>query len=230
MERQMAVLVPLLEKHNARSVLDCACGTVLQVIGLKKAGFVVTGSDLSGEMLAVARSNLEREGINDVQLIQSDFREINKKAGRQFDAVICMGNSIPHLFGDDEVLKALRSIYDCLKDDGIAVIEMRNYDRMLKDKPRFLPLRIHEEKDGQIVSVLYVLDYLQDRIRFNVVYLTKDKDTGAEEIDVEAVDYNPIRSSVFVDMLTRVGYMDIQVTEQGPNIQYTAVKQKTGKG
>jgi len=64
MERQMAVLVPLLEKHNARSVLDCACGTGLQVIGLKKTGFVVTGSDLSGEMLAVARSNLEREGIN----------------------------------------------------------------------------------------------------------------------------------------------------------------------
>lgn len=226
MNRQMEQLVPLLRKHKIRSVLDCACGTGLQLIGLAESGFDVVGSDLSENMLAVARRNLEKEGIGDVQLIQADFREINKKIDRKFDAVICMGNSIPHLFGDDEVLKALRSIYDCLKDDGIAVIEMRNYDRMLKDKPRFLPLRIHEEKDGQIVSVLYVLDYLQDRIRFNVVYLTKDKDTGAEEIDVEAVDYNPIRSSVFVDMLTRVGYMDIQVTEQGPNIQYTAVKQK----
>ncbi|MFY9564638.1 MAG: class I SAM-dependent methyltransferase, partial [Limnochordia bacterium] len=128
MNRQMEQLVPLLRKHKIRSVLDCACGTGLQLIGLAESGFDVVGSDLSENMLAVARRNLEKEGIGDVQLIQADFREINKKIDRKFDAVICMGNSIPHLLEEDEILKALRSIHDCLDNEGISVIETRNYD------------------------------------------------------------------------------------------------------
>lgn len=224
MERQMEELVPLLRKYNVKSVLDCACGTGLQAIGLKKAGFDVVGSDLSKEMLAVAKTNLEQEGIDDLRLIEADFREVSKKVDRKFDAVICMGNSLPHLFGDDEILKALKSIYDCLKDNGVAIIEIRNYDRMLQESNRFLPLRIHEEKDDKVISVLYVLDYLEDLIRFNVVYLIEEKSTGEKRIEVEVVDYNPIRSSVFLDLLEKAGFGDIQKIESGPNVLYIAIK------
>lgn len=229
MERQMEELVPLLMKYNVKSVLDCACGTGLQAIGLKKAGFDVVGSDLSKEMLAVAKANLEKEKIKDLQLIEADFREVSKKVGRKFDAVICMGNSLPHLFGDKEILKALRSIYDCLKDDGVAIIEIRNYDKMLQEKNRFLPLRIHEEKDDKVISILYVFDYLEDRIRFNVVYLIEEKSTGEKRIEVEAVDYNPIRSYVFMELLNEAGFVDIQKAECGPNVQYTAAKESFEK-
>lgn len=199
-------------------------GQGLQAIGLKKAGFDVVGSDLSKEMLAVAKTNLEQEGIDDLRLIEADFREVSKKVDRKFDAVICMGNSLPYLFGDDEILKALKSIYDCLKDNGVAIIEIRNYDRMLQESNRFLPLRIHEEKDDKVISVLYVLDYLEDLIRFNVVYLIEEKSTGEKRIEVEVVDYNPIRSSVFLDLLEKAGFGDIQKIESGPNVLYIAIK------
>ena len=123
----------------------------------------------------------------------------------------------------------MRSIYDCLKDDGIAIIEIRNYDKMLQEKNRFLPLRIHEEKDDKVISILYVFDYLEDRIRFNVVYLIEEKSTGEKRIEVEAVDYNPIRSYVFMELLNEAGFVDIQKAECGPNVQYTAAKESFEK-
>ncbi len=224
MKRQMEQLVPLLREYRVHSVLDCACGTGLQVIGLRKAGFDVVGSDLSEDMLAVAGRNLEKEGIGDVQLVQADFREINKKIDKKFDAVICMGNAIPHLFGNDEILKALLSIYGCLEDKGVAVIETRNYDKMLKDKYRFLPMRIHEEKDGFIISILYVFDYLPGLIKFNVVYLVENPSTGERKMEVEVVDYNPVSRDVFVQLMEQAGFADVQAIECGPNILYTAVK------
>ena len=224
MKRQMEQLVPLLREYRVHSVLDCACGTGLQVIGLRKAGFDVVGSDLSEDMLAVAGRNLEKEGIGDVQLVQADFREINKKIDKKFDAVICMGNAIPHLFGNDEILKALLSIYGCLEDKGVAVIETRNYDKMIKDKYRFLPMRIHKEKDGFIISILYVFDYLPGLIKFNVVYLVENPSTGERKMEVEVVYYNPVSRDVFVQLMEQAGFADVQAIECGPNILYTAVK------
>ena len=220
-KRQMQELIPLLKQNNVQTVLDCACGTGLQAIGLARAGFQVTGSDLSIKMLEIARENSKNDGIEHIELIQADFRELNQKVGSKFDAVLCMGNSIPHLMNDADLLDALKNIYGCLKHGGLAIFEMRNYDRMLAERRRFLPMRIHAEKDGKIVSVLYVFDYLENIIRFNIVYLIEDKASGEKNMEVEVVDYNPIRRETFLILLKSAGFVDISSKETG-NVTYTA--------
>ena len=95
MNREMDELVPFLQKYNVNSVLDCACGTGLQSIGLAKHGFRVVGSDLSLKMLERASENAKQANVN-LELVHSDFRELQKNINNTFDAVICMGNSIPH--------------------------------------------------------------------------------------------------------------------------------------
>jgi|SRR5690554_5288149 len=226
MNRQVQNLIPLFKKYNVNTILDCACGTGLQSIGLAKAGFDVTGSDLSDKMLEIARENAKKEDINSIKFFQSDFREVRNKVNKNFDAVICMGNSIPHLKQNSEILKAFKNIYDCLNKGGIAVFDIRNYDSMLENKPRFLPMRINAQKDGKIVSILYVFDYLKDIIRFNVVYLIEDRDTGDQAMDVEIIDYNPIKSELFTSLLKETGFINIDQEEIGADIYFKAYKPK----
>lgn len=224
MNRQMQELVPLLKKHKVNTILDCACGTGLQSIGLAKEGFNVTGSDLSEKMLEIARENAKKEGINGIKFFQSDFREMRRKVNNCFDAVICMGNSIPHLKENSDILEAFKNIYDCLEMGGIAVFDIRNYDSMLKNKARFLPMRINAKKNGKNVSILYVFDYLKDLIRFNVVYLIEDKSTGNKSMEVEIIDYNPIKSELFTKLLKETGFINVKQQVIGANIHFIVKK------
>ncbi|MBH1940907.1 class I SAM-dependent methyltransferase [Mobilitalea sibirica] len=224
MKRQMQELIPLLHINKVRTVLDCSCGTGLQAIGLAKEGFHVTGSDISNKMLEIARKNAEKDGIKDIHFIQADFRDIQSKMNGSFDAVISFGNSIPHLHRNCDILDAFTNIYNCLNNGGLAVFDIRNYDDMLINKPKFLPMRIHDEKDEKIVSILYVFDYLDDIIRFNVVYLVEDKTSGEKSMEVEVSDYYPIKSAVFVDLLKEAGFINIEIIEKGSNIHFIGYK------
>ncbi|KKI91468.1 hypothetical protein WQ54_14435 [Bacillus sp. SA1-12] len=223
MERQMKNLVPQLRNYNADTILDCSCGTGLQAIGLAKVGFDVVGTDLSQNMLDKAQRNATEAKVN-LRLLKSDLRELNSNVVGLFDAVICMGNSIPHLMSEIDLKKALKNIYNCVNQSGVAIFEMRNYDKMLSEKPRFLPMRINDEKDGKFVSVLYVFDYLEKIVRFNIVYLIEDKNSGNKSMEVESVDYNPIKSEIFKKLLLEARFKEIEVLEDDHNLQYIAKK------
>ena len=43
-------------------------------------------------------------------------------------------------------------------------------------------------------------------------------------MEVEIVDYNPIKSELFIDLLKETGFIDIEKKEIGPNIHFTAIK------
>ena len=223
MDYQMKSLVPLLKTYNVETVLDCACGTGLQSIGLAKAGFKVIGTDLSTNMLSRAKKNASEANV-DIEFKQSDFREIRSKVNGLFDSVICMGNSIPHLMSESDIVEALNNVYQCIKQDGVAIFEMRDYDSMLAQKPRFLPMRINEKKDDKSISVLYVFDYLESIVKFNIVYLIEDTSSGEKKMEVESVDYNPIKKESFLRLLTESGFKNIEVLNDGFGLEYIARK------
>ncbi len=69
------------------SVLDLGCGTGGHLIPLVQAGYLVTGVDLSPEMVGIAVQKAAAVGIEPT-LVVGDVREID--LGRTFDAVISM--------------------------------------------------------------------------------------------------------------------------------------------
>jgi len=89
----------LFADHGVKKVLDCACGTGHDLVMLNSIGCEVFASDLSGSMLAQARKNLSAAGI-DVPLIQADFRHLPDSFDVQFDAVVCLTNSINEVLTD----------------------------------------------------------------------------------------------------------------------------------
>ncbi|MCX5909307.1 MAG: class I SAM-dependent methyltransferase [Deltaproteobacteria bacterium] len=52
-----------LDRHNARRVLDTACGTGGHAIALARKGYRVTGCDASSGMIELARANAARAGV-----------------------------------------------------------------------------------------------------------------------------------------------------------------------
>ena len=223
MERQINEFCPIFEKYNVKTILDCSCGDGLQAIPLAKQGYFVDGGDISANMIKKAIEYAEKENVK-INFKQSDFRELENSFTEKYDCVLSCGNSIPHLMTDVDVIKAISSIYNRLNENGIAVIEMRNYDYMSATKVRFHPMRINDIQDGYRYSILYVFDYLPEIIRFNIVYLIENIETGKKCMEQESVDYNPIKKDDFLKHLKGTGFAKIDVKEDNGDIIYIAQK------
>src|ERR1700760_1296606 len=66
-DRQAAILGPILEQHTGKSsayVLDCTCGIGTQTIGLAQRGHTLVGSDLSGSAVAWAMSEARTRDLD----------------------------------------------------------------------------------------------------------------------------------------------------------------------
>lgn len=205
-------------EHSVKSVLDCSCGTGFHVIMLSKMGYRAEGCDISPEMIDKSRLNAVKEGLN-LNFVQSDFKEMVGKFDKKFDCIICMGNSLPHEFGDENISLALENMYDLLGGDnddngdngdggGIVIIDQRNFEKMVKNKKRFIPIHYHKEKNGDRKIFIYALDFLRDKITFNVIsFLEFD---GVPKFEVNSTDYNPISKDKLSDLMKRAGFSELR--------------------
>ncbi|MDN5874768.1 MAG: class I SAM-dependent methyltransferase, partial [Sinobacteraceae bacterium] len=124
--------IDLLKSRGVTTVLDVATGTGFHSVRLLDAGFQTTSADGSSEMLTQAFENGRRHG-HLLQIVQADWRWLNRNVHQRFDAVICLGNSFTHMFSERDRRKALAEFYSVLKHDGILILDQRNYDSMLDE-------------------------------------------------------------------------------------------------
>lgn len=223
MQMQADEIVPALERFGVKTVLDCSCGDGFQAIPLAMCGYKVDCGDISENMLKKVAEYAEEANVK-INFKKADFRQLELYFSDKYDCVLSCGNSIPHLMTDDDIKMALRSIYGRLNAGGIAYIEMRNYDALLQEKPRFLPMRINDTAGLFRYSILYVLDYFPNAVQFNVIYLIENTKTGEKHMEQSAVNYNPVKKNDFIRYLTEAGFVNIEAAESERNIRYIARK------
>lgn len=131
-ESEGRFFIDVLKARGKHKVLDVATGTGFHSIQLLKAGFDVTSSDGSAEMLAKAFQNAMDRGLM-LKTCHADWRWLNKDVHGKFDAIICLGNSFTHLFEERDRRRALAEFYAALKHDGVLILDQRNYDRILDE-------------------------------------------------------------------------------------------------
>jgi SAM-dependent methyltransferase len=120
-------------------LLELACGTGRIVLPLARAGYEVTGLDVSLAMLERARAKVEVEGLlTKVRLVQGDMRNFSLD-GRYNLAYVPL-NSFMHLTTVGDQLAALHCIRRHLVPGGLLVIDLYNPD-----------LNILLEGDGRVV-------------------------------------------------------------------------------
>lgn len=114
-------------RESGGPVLEVGCGTGRVLIPTARAGFTITGLDLSRPMLDVCRSRLAAEAA-DVQarvtLVESDMR--NYDLGQQFALVTTPFRSFQHMITVDDQLASLACMHRHLKVGGRLVLDLFN--------------------------------------------------------------------------------------------------------
>lgn len=186
-----------LEKHGAKTVLDIACGTGFHTITLTLDGFDVVGADGAPTMLAKAKENAERCGLSHVKFVEAQWTSLTDAfPEKSFDAVVCLGNAFTHLFEEPDRIKALEEIYKVLKDDGIAIIDQRNYDSIL-DQGFASKHRYYYTGSTVEVEPEYVTD---EAVKFLYKY-----DDGS----VHHLTLCPIRQEYMTSLLRKAGFTSV---------------------
>ncbi len=122
------VVADLLERLGRGSaVLDAACGTGLDAAALARRGFRVRATDGSDAMVEIAAARFRREGLA-VPVQQCLWADLPDTIDERFDAVLCMGNALPHAAGRDAMVAALTGLRRMLRAGGHVVIHSRNWE------------------------------------------------------------------------------------------------------
>ena len=127
-----AFLEQLFKDFNVKEVVDFTCGTGSQSLYFAKQGYKIVASDLSKEMLKIAKqkAKLYLTKNTDIKFKHGDIR--TSQFG-EFDAAISIFNSIGHLSKED-LGKALRNVANNLKPKGLYIFDIFNFDFMKKYK------------------------------------------------------------------------------------------------
>ncbi len=117
--KETAALASLLQQRLplAKELLDVACGTGEHARLLAADyGYHVDGIDLDPGMIDVARAKNPAGRFAVADMTAFDL-------GRQYDAVLCLFSSIGYVRTLQNVVSALRSMKQHLRQDGIIIVE-----------------------------------------------------------------------------------------------------------
>ena len=192
-------------------VMDTACGTGHHAIALANLGFNMSGSDLFPEMVSLADTNARAAGTK-VTFRTAGFGRISETFGQPgaFDAVLCLGNSLPHVSFGTDLKKALIDFKDLLRPGGMLLLQMRNFDMVMGEKKRWMePQTV---KDGSTEWLfLRFYDFEPDgKIQFNILSLHRAA-SAPWQPQLTSTHLLPIYSEELSKDLISLGFSDIKL-------------------
>jgi SAM-dependent methyltransferase len=206
---EQAVILDRIFRNNgfdqSVSVLDCACGIGTQSIGLAALGYSVTASDISDGELAQAAKRAAENHV-DIRLEHADFCALSDTFAETFDIIICMDNALPHMLSHDALESAIKSIAGRVKEGGMFVASIRDYDALLMQKPPYSPPYIHKTANGQRVS-FQTWVWEDDHYKL-IQYIIDDEKTLA--VSKFACEYRATRRAEITDLLLANGCNEVK--------------------
>ena len=149
-EREAPLLLRVFASAPERRLLDLGCGTGEHSRFLFANGFAVTGLDASPAQLAAAR-----EGEPGPEFVVGSLEEVGGLVPAGFGGALCLGNTLPHLVGEEAVRRFLEGLASRLLPGAPFLLQIVGYDRILGRGERTLPtnFRPGDAPDEEIVFV-----------------------------------------------------------------------------
>jgi CBS domain-containing protein/SAM-dependent methyltransferase len=207
-------LSTLFKKHGVKNVLDIGCGTGEHDVALAKRGFRVTGLEKSIHMLIKAqekKAKLSQDSQKNVQFIRAEYKDFLKPLKEQFDAVIFMGNALPHI-SDWEA--TLASVSRSLKKNAVMVLQITNLEKIFRVQKRLQDFNIKDLKVGKGKEIAF-LEFFDPPKRkgepatFNMVILGSD----GKRWSPKAINNTPVEvvsEKNLLPILRKLGFRDVK--------------------
>lgn len=203
LKREGPFFKELFDRYSVQSVLDAACGTGQHAKLLAEWGLSVTGADPSSEMIRISRGLAGDKA----QFVQAGFGEFASSNLGPFDAVICLGNSLPHLLTFEEILSALEDMRKVLKPEGLLILHNNNYDRILARNERFMPVA-SAEQDGISYLFFRFFDLGSEILNFNIAtFACVD---GKWEMRVDSTRHHALCAAELSSELKQSGFNEVE--------------------
>ena len=191
---------------NAK-ILDCACGIGTQAIGLSALGYNVTASDISKGALVEAQKRAKENNL-EIYYERADFCALSDTFTEKFDIVIAMDNALPHMLSSGELELAIKSIVNQVKENGIFVASIRDYDSLLMEKPPYSPPYIHKTDKGQRVS-FQTWDWNDENYKLTQ-YIVDDSDDESLQVSKFECEYRATLRSEMTELLLAHGCSKVE--------------------
>jgi len=152
-------LLNALKEFNCQKIFDACLGDGADSIHLLKNGFNVTSNDLDNLFIQKAKENANKHKVT-LKITKYDWKDLDKHfQEKSFDAITCLGNSLTHLFEKKDRFKTLKNFLYILKDNGILIIDERNYQSILDKREEIL----NDEKFRLSNKFVYCGDNVRSR-------------------------------------------------------------------
>jgi glycine/sarcosine N-methyltransferase len=206
---RLALELPLLEKElaaaGAQAVLDAACGTGRHAIELARRGFKLSAADFSAGMIAQARANAADAGAG-VRFEQAGFGGLESVFGTSaFDAILCLGNSLPHAQNPSGLTSALKDFSACLKQGGLLILQNRNFDRLLAERRRWIDPQSACEAGREWLFIRFYDFEADGSISFHILTLSRE-DGGKWGQTASSTRLWPLPEADLADALAGAGF------------------------
>ncbi|MFJ3307038.1 class I SAM-dependent methyltransferase [Streptomyces sp. NPDC086549] len=209
MARQAAALDGLVQERLGRGphrILDCACGIGTQAIGLALMGHHVFGTDLSPVAVSRAVAEAAARGAT-LPTAAADMRALPFHPAA-FDVVLCADNALSHLLTDADLDTALAGIRRVLRDDGLVVITVRDYDGLRRSRPASTPPQVSGTADGRVVT-FQLWHWQDDGERYELEHFQLHPAGTGWEVRVRRTASRALTRGRLTEAATAAGFTDV---------------------
>jgi SAM-dependent methyltransferase len=160
-------------------ILELGCGTGAHAAELARAGYEVTGVDLSERMLARANTRLEGMAAPErakLRFVHGDAR--NARLDRRFDAVISLFHVMSYQNSNDDLLAAFSTAARHLSPGGVFLFDFWYGPAVLTQRPE---TRVHDLQNAEIRVTRVARPRLRENeniVDVGFTVLIEDKATG----------------------------------------------------
>ena len=136
-----------------------------------------------------------------MKFIRGDITELGEFQGGNYDGVICIGNSVPHLADKPVVIRAFNTWYNLLSASGVMILQVVNFQKFARNEPTDLPTI-------KTQNIQFERQYIPADSS-HVSFETKLSISGTKESLQNSVQLLILKRAFFEDSLTNLGFSRI---------------------
>lgn len=195
-----------------KKILDIGCATGELSVEMAKAGAQVTGIDLNEDLISQAQKKINGGDTGSggfqtagCRFMKGDMLELESNFHPdQFDVTICFGNTLVHLPSYNHIIKMLKGVHSVLRQGGVFLMQILNYDYILSEQVTELPLI--ETENIKFVR-RYIFEKNSPLVRFQTeLHIKKEDKVISNETPLLA-----LQSGKLTELLLHTGFKNISL-------------------
>ncbi len=182
-------------------MLDLGCGTGRLSGRFSQTGFLVTGVDLSEDMLSFAQAH-----TTGVQYIQQDIREL--EGMNDFDIVLSLCDVINYITTESDLKKVFQHAWDSLKEGGQFIFDVHSLFHFEENMIGQTFAEIYDD-----ISYVWFCEQGKEKgsVEHDLTFFVLDEKSGKYDRFDERHSQRTFDVSTYQKVLQESGWEDVQV-------------------